>query len=170
MVGFLFHQFNKELCSWSVSDIFKAVWQMWLAIKSPLLFLTLKGLHRKWFLGMAEQLKWRQQGKGCGTDITTRSGGFLVTNWLAHEQQMLRDISFFFLPILFKTHIFIFRPFSAAEWKWSINCFVWKERYKKKILMITHAKCQQLFDVMVSFVFFLGPGYFLKPCTRRRGN
>ena len=63
-------QVNKELCSWSVSNIFKAEWQMWLAIKSPLLFLTLKGLHRKWFLGMAEQLKWRQQGKGCGTEFS----------------------------------------------------------------------------------------------------
>ena len=26
------------------------------------------------------------------TYITTLSGGFLVTNWLAREQQMLRDI------------------------------------------------------------------------------
>ena len=43
-------------------------------------------------------------------------------------------------------------PFSGAEWKWSLNCFVWKERYKKKIVMITHAKRQQLFDVMV-FLF-----------------
>ena len=25
-------------------------------------------------------------------------------------------------------------------------------------------------DVMVPFVFFLGPGYFLKPCARRRDN
>ena len=41
---------------------------------------------------------------------------------------------------------------------------------KKKILMITHAKCQQLFDVMVSFVFCLGPGYCLKPCARRRNT
>ena len=45
-----------------------------------------------------------------------------------------------------------------------------KGRYKKKILMITHAKRQQLFDVMVSFVFCLGPGYFLKPCTQRHDN
>ena len=36
--------------------------------------------------------------------------------------------------------------------------------------MITHAKCQQLFDVMVSFVFCLGPGYFLKPYAQRRDN
>ena len=27
-----------------------------------------------------------------------------------------------------------------------------------------------LFDVMVSFVFCLGPGYFLKPCARCRDN
>ena len=26
--------------------------------------------------------------------ITTLSGGFLVTNWLAHKQQMLRDVGF----------------------------------------------------------------------------
>ena len=25
-------------------------------------------------------------------------------------------------------------------------------------------------DVMVSLVFFLGPGYFLKPCARHRDN
>ena len=36
--------------------------------------------------------------------------------------------------------------------------------------MITHVKRQQLFDVMVSFVFFLGPGYFLKPYARRRDD
>ena len=42
-------------------------------------------------------------------NITTLSGGFLVTNWLAPEQQMLSDISFsFFLPILFKTHVISF--------------------------------------------------------------
>ena len=45
-----------------------------------------------------------------------------------------------------------------------------KGRYKKKILMITHAKRQQLFDIMVYFVFFLGPGYFLKPCAQHHDN
>ena len=45
-----------------------------------------------------------------------------------------------------------------------------KGKIQKKILMITHAKCQQLFDIMVSFVFCLGPGNFLKPCARRRDN
>ena len=28
------------------------------------------------------------------TNITTLSGGFLVTNWRAREQQMLRDLGF----------------------------------------------------------------------------
>ena len=28
------------------------------------------------------------------TNITTLSGGFFITNWLAHEQQMLRDVGF----------------------------------------------------------------------------
>ena len=45
-----------------------------------------------------------------------------------------------------------------------------KGRYKNKILMITHAKHQQLFDVMVSFVFCLGPGYFFKHCAQRHDN
>ena len=45
-----------------------------------------------------------------------------------------------------------------------------KGRYKKKILMIIHAKRQQLFDVMVSFVFCLSPGYFLKPYAQRHDN
>ena len=40
-----------------------------------------------------------------------------------------------------------------------------KGKIQKKFLMITHAKRQRLFDVMVSFVFCLGPGYFLKPCA-----
>ena len=48
--------------------------------------------------------------------------------------------------------------------------FCLKGKKQKEILMITHAKCQQLFDVMVSFVFSLGPGYFLKPCARRLDN
>ena len=43
------------------------------------------------------------------TGITTLSGGFLVTNWLAREQQMLSDVSYsFFLPILFKTYVISF--------------------------------------------------------------
>ena len=46
--------------------------------------------------------------------------------------------------------------------------FCLKGKIQEEILMITHAKRQQLFDVMVSFVFCLGPGYFLKPCARRR--
>ena len=37
--------------------------------------------------------------------------------------------------------------------------FCLKGRYRKKILMMTDAKRQQLFDVMVSFVFCLGPGF-----------
>ena len=48
--------------------------------------------------------------------------------------------------------------------------FCLKGKIKKKILMSTHAKRQQLFDVMVSFVFCLSPGYFLKPCVRRHDN
>ena len=32
--------------------------------------------------------------KQCTKYITTLSGGFLVTNWLVREQQMLRDIGF----------------------------------------------------------------------------
>ena len=45
----------------------------------------------------------------CMDSITTLSGGFLVTNWLAREQQMLSDVSYsFFLPILFKTHVISF--------------------------------------------------------------
>ena len=48
--------------------------------------------------------------------------------------------------------------------------FCLKGRYKKKILMITHAKRQHLFNVMASFVFRLGPGYFVKPCAQRHDN
>ena len=36
-------------------------------------------------------------------------------------------------------------------------------KIQKENLMITHAKRQQLFDIMVSFVFCLGLGYCLLP-------
>ena len=48
--------------------------------------------------------------------------------------------------------------------------FCLKGKIQKKIVMITHAKRQQLFDIMVSFVFCLGPGYFSKPCAWRHDN
>ena len=48
--------------------------------------------------------------------------------------------------------------------------FCLKGKIQIEILMITRAKRQQLFDIMVSFVFCLGPGYFLKPCARHCDN
>ena len=48
--------------------------------------------------------------------------------------------------------------------------FCLKGKTQKENFNITHAKRQQLFDVMVSFVFFLGPGYFLKSCACRHDN
>ena len=48
--------------------------------------------------------------------------------------------------------------------------FCLKEKIQKENFNDTHAKRKQLFDVRVSFVFCLGPGYFLKPCARRHDN
>ena len=48
--------------------------------------------------------------------------------------------------------------------------FCLKGKIQKENFNDLSCKRQQLFDVMVSFVFCLGPGYFLKHCARRRDN
>ena len=83
---------------------------------------------------------------------------------------MLRDVGFSFSADSIKN------PHNQLQWPLQIFMngndlsIIFSERYKKKILMITHAKHQQLFDLMVSFVFCLSPGYFLKPYVQCHDN